>query len=73
MSRTLIDAAGTRSTPAGPGWMPPFSIPASDSVPRIGTGRVWGTAAGIAPRLIHSDTPRRFASSTMSVESSCHR
>ena len=37
------------------------------SVPRIGTGRVCGTAAGIAPRLIHSTTPNRRASSTMSA------
>ena len=36
-----------------------------DAVPRIGTGRVCGTAAGIAPRLIHSRTPSRCASSTI--------
>ena len=34
-----------------------FSSPGRDSVPRIGTGRVCGTAAGMAPRLIHSLDP----------------
>ena len=42
-------AAGTRSSPAGPGWTSPRSRPGSDVVPRIGTSRVCGTAAGIAP------------------------
>src|SRR5664280_770801 len=39
----------------------------------MGTSRVWGTAAGIAPRLIHSATPRRLASSTADAESSRQR
>ena len=37
--------------------IPPRRRPGSDAVPRIGTERVCGTAAGIAPRLIHSVDP----------------
>ena len=66
-------AAGTRSTPDGPGWTSPRSRPGSEVVPRIGTDRVCGTAAGIAPRLTHSTTPRRPASSTMAPDSACQR
>ncbi len=39
----------------------------------IGTGRVCGTAAGIAPRLIHSVTPRARASATVSAASASQR
>ena len=58
-SRADTSADGTRSTPAGPADTSPRSRPGDASVPRIGTGRVCGTAAGIAPRLIHSATSRR--------------
>ena len=58
MSKIEIAAEGTRRMPSGPGRTPPLSSPDRDSVPRIGTARVCGTAAGIAPRLIHSLTPK---------------
>ena len=45
----------------------PRNSPGEASVPMIGTGRVCGTAAGMAPRLIHWTTPKRAASSTMSA------
>ena len=54
ISRTETAAAGTRRMPAGPGRTSPRRRPGCDVVPMIGTARVWGTAAGIAPRLIHS-------------------
>ena len=47
--------------------MPPRRSPGSDAVPRIGTDRVCGTAAGIAPRLIHSTTPSWRVSSMIGV------
>ena len=55
---------GRAACPPGRPMTSPRSRPGADSVPRIGTGRVCGTAAGIAPRLIHSATPRRPARST---------
>ena len=45
----------------------PRSRPGAASVPMIGTGRVCGTAAGIAPRLIHWTTPSRPARSMTSA------
>ena len=41
--------------------------------PMIGTWRVCGTAAGIAPRLIHCTTPSRPASSITSAVNFCQR
>ena len=72
-SRTEIAAAGTRRIPSGPGVTFARRRPGADSVPMMGTSRVWGTAAGIAPRLIHSATPRRSASSTADADSSRQR
>jgi hypothetical protein len=51
----------------GSGEISPRSRPGDASVPRIGTGRVCGTAAGIAPRLIHSTTSSARTSSTTST------
>src|SRR4051794_4815937 len=73
MSRIEMQAAGTRSVPVGPAWTSPFRSPGLEVVPRIGTGRVWGPAAGIAPRLIHSFRCSRFASATTSGDSWRHR
>ena len=56
-SSTEIAADGTRRTPAGPGCTSPSSSPGWDVDPRTYVERVWGTAAGIAPRLIQSPTP----------------
>ena len=39
----------------------------------MGTARVWGTAAGMAPRLIHSATPKWRASSTAAADMACQR
>ena len=64
ISRTLRGPRGTRRSPVGPGWTSPRRRPGREAVPRIGTDRVWGTAAGIAPMLIHSTTPSVRASST---------
>ena len=60
-------AAGTLSRPVGPALTPPRSRPGREAVPRIGTGRVCATAAGMAPRLIHSRTSSTPMSSTVSV------
>ena len=49
-SRTDSAADGTRSRPSGPWRIPDGSRPDADAVARIGTGRVCGTAAGMAPR-----------------------
>ena len=59
--------------PDGPGSMPPRSRPGREAVPSTGTGRVWGTAAGMAPRLIHSTTPNRSMSSSIAAVSSRQR
>ena len=72
-SSTEIAADGTRSTPAGPGWTSPRSKPGSDVDPRTYVERVWGTAAGIAPRLIHSPMPSCLATSTTAAANSRHR
>ena len=49
ISSADTSADGTRSVPAGPAMTSPRSSPGAASVPMIGTGRVCGTAAGIAP------------------------
>ena len=61
-----MSADGTRSVPAGPAMTSPRRRPGRASVPMIGTARVWGTAAGMAPRLIHSFTPSRWIRSMTS-------
>ena len=66
-------ADGTRSRPSGPAATLPRSSPGREAVPRIGTARVWGTAAGMAPRLIHSTTPKWRASSTAPLAIACQR
>ncbi len=39
----------------------------------IGTGRVWGTAAGMAPRLIHSPDPEAVDQLDDRIANSCQR
>ena len=73
ISSADTSADGTRSVPAGPAETVPRSRPGVASVPMIGTARVCGTAAGIAPRLIHSTTPSRRVSSITSVVSARQR
>ena len=46
---------------------------ARDVEPRTYVARVWGTAAGIAPRLIHSATSSCWAISTTAAANSCQR
>ena len=67
ISSAETSADGTRSVPAGPAATSPRRSPGVASVPMIGTWRVCGTAAGIAPRLIHWATPSRPASSITSA------
>ena len=64
MSNTEIAADGTRSSPSGPGRTLPLRRPGRDSVPRTGTGRVCGTAAGMAPIEIHCATCSDLATSS---------
>ena len=49
-SSTETRADGTRSSPSGPCGTSSGSRPAVEAVPRIGTGRVCGTVAGMAPQ-----------------------
>src|SRR4029450_7616950 len=58
---SIADSAadGTRSSPAGPTCSSSCSRPSADAVASTGTGRVWGTAVGIAPRLTPCVPPRR--------------
>ena len=55
-------AAGTRSRPSGPAMVPAASSPSSEAVAITGTGIVWATAPGTAPRLIHCETSSWWAS-----------
>ena len=55
ISSADTSADGTRNVPSGPAMTSPRNSPGAASVPMIGTGRVCGTAAGMAPRLIHCD------------------
>ena len=73
ISRTDSAAAGRGGCPAGPGRTSARRSPGADSVPMIGTARVCGTAAGIAPRLIHSTTPSCSTSSTTAAANSRQR
>ena len=73
ISSMEIAAEGTRSSPSGPRLTPLVSTAGPEAVPMIGTARVWGTAAGIAPRLIHSATSRCWTSSTTASASSRQR
>ena len=66
-------AEGTRSRPSGPAMLPGPSWPPSDAVAITGTGMVWDTAPGTAPRLIHCSTPSRRARWATSSASSCQR
>ena len=72
ISRAESAAAGTRRTPPGPCCSPSRSDASVEAVANTGTGRVCGTAAGIAPRLIHSTTPSLRASSRTSSPSCFH-
>ncbi len=73
-SSSIADSAadGTRSRPAGRRTSSACSSPSRDAVAITGTGRVWATVAGTAPRLTHCTTPRRCTSSRMSAASARH-
>ena len=73
-SSSIADSAadGTRSRPAGRRTSSSCSSPSRDAVAITGTGRVWATVAGTAPRLTHCTTPRRCTSSRMSPASARH-
>ena len=66
-------AAGTVMVPMGPASTLARSNPSRDAVPKTVTGRVWGTAAGMAPRLIHSWISSIRASWASSAPSCCQR
>ena len=66
-------ADGTRRRPPGRRTSSGPSRPSRDAVAITGTGRVCGTVAGTAPRLIHCTTPSRPSSSRTSAASARQR